>query len=737
MQFAASYPWWVLLILIAATAAVAVASYAGAVVPLSRRHRIILGSLRALTLAVVVLCLLRPVRVLPPDTSSNAVVPILVDVSRSMRLADVDGRPRIDTAERLAQTQLRPALEGRFHQELWAFGDGLEQITDQPLTASARRSDLSGALRAVREKYRERRVAGIVVISDGGDTGNQDAAEGVDEGGVPVYAIGVGGPRTSPDFEVLDVSAGEAALTDSSVDISVAAVSRGGTGAFDLRLLENGRPIDLHRVAPAADGGPVHAVFSVTPGRDTATVYTIEIPSAIGERVLENNRRSVLVEPPGRRRQILMIEGAPGFEHSFIKRALSADSGFEVDSVVRKGRDTRGSATYFVLAGAARAPRLASGFPQERAVLYGYDAVILANVEPDALSRAQLQLLADFVDQRGGGLLVLGGKSFANQGFAGTPLEEALPLRLTDRGNGVVRAANRSASLWGVSLTADGLAHPVMRAPGSADDLAKRWEAMPALAGVATLGALRPGAQALAVVNASDGPRPLVAIQRFGQGRVAVFAGEASWRWRMRMPSADRTHELFWRQAVRWLSASAPDRVSIGSVPSLVPGSEAAIAVAVRTEEFAPVGDAGVRLRVTKPDGSTEDVAATLTDSQSGRYSGEMLFDDPGIYRVAASAQRDEVRVTAADRWILVGGTDLEMADPRLNDEVLRRIATATGGHYLSMDEAASLPSLLAAASAQSAPPQLQELWHNVWIFIGLMMLLATEWVLRRRWGLR
>ena len=115
--------------------------------------------------------------------------------------------------------------------------------------------------------------------------------------------------------------------------------------------------------------------------------------------MLENNRRSVLVEPPGRRRQILMIEGAPGFEHSFIKRALAADPGFEIDSVVRKGRDVRGAATYFVQATSGRAPRLASGFPQERAALYEYDAIVLANVEADTLSRPQLQCLADFVEQ--------------------------------------------------------------------------------------------------------------------------------------------------------------------------------------------------------------------------------------------------------------------------------------------------------------------------------------------------
>ena len=270
--------------------------------------------------------------------------------------------------------------------------------------------------------------------------------------------------RGSPsDLEVLDVSAGEMAVTDSSVDLSVAAVNRGGAGAFDLRVLENGRPIDLRRVVPAADGGPVRAVFTVSPSRDAATLYTVEIPSAPGERVLENNRRSVLVEPAGRRRAVLMIEGAPGFEHSFIKRALAADPGLEVDSVVRKGRDATGAATYFVQASEARASRLAAGFPQEREALYEYDALVLANVEADALSRAQLQMIADFVDVRGGGLLVLGAKSFVQQGFAGTPLESVLPLRLTDRGGGVVRVSSRQDTRYAVTLTADGASHPVMR----------------------------------------------------------------------------------------------------------------------------------------------------------------------------------------------------------------------------------------------------------------------------------
>ena len=101
----------------------------------------------------------------------------------------------------------------------------------------------------------------------------------------------------------------------------------------------------------------MRAVITVSPPRETATLYTVEIPSASGELVLENNRRSVLVEPPGRRRRCSWLKGAPGFEHTFIKRALLLDPGIEVDSVVRKGRDAQGDATYFVQSVPRRARR--------------------------------------------------------------------------------------------------------------------------------------------------------------------------------------------------------------------------------------------------------------------------------------------------------------------------------------------------------------------------------------------
>ena len=256
-----------------------------------------------------------------------------------------------------------------------------------------------------------------------------------------MFAVGIGSPDGPRDREVLGVVAGDPRLDQSSVDLHVSAVSTGfGRTPFTLRVLGNGQLLDTRRIVPPADGSPIDELFTVSPDHSAATVYTAEIPADESEPVVENNARSVLVSPAGRKRRLLVIEGAPGFEHSFMTRAWAADTGLEVDSVTRKGKNAEGQDTFLVQAAAGRAATLTVGLPPRREQLYAYDGIVIANVEADFLTRAQLAMLSDFVGERGGGLLVLGGRSFAQHGLSGTPLEEVLPVELNDRHGGAVRA---------------------------------------------------------------------------------------------------------------------------------------------------------------------------------------------------------------------------------------------------------------------------------------------------------
>src|SRR5207248_1120121 len=232
---------WLALVLAGAIGALASVEYRRPLAPLTRVQRSALVALRALALAAVVLFLLRPIVLLPPIGARDAAVPILVDISQSMRLRDADGQARLARATTILRTQLLPALSRQFRPKLYTVGERLAPADVDRLSSDARRTDLAGALAAVRERSKGQRVAGIVLLSDGGDTGQQPSSAAASAPGPPVFAVGVGSPDGVRDREVVSIAAGDPRLDQSSVDLHVSAVSTGfGRIPFQLRVLANG-----------------------------------------------------------------------------------------------------------------------------------------------------------------------------------------------------------------------------------------------------------------------------------------------------------------------------------------------------------------------------------------------------------------------------------------------------------------------------------------------------------------
>jgi hypothetical protein len=251
------------------------------------------------------------------------------------------------------------------------------------------------------------------------------------------------------------------------------------------------------------------------------------------------------------------------------------------------------------------------------------------------------------------------------------------------------------------------------------------------------LGGPRPGASILAVTAAPSGIAPVVAVQRYGAGRSMVFAGEASWRWRMMRPAGDRSYDQFWRQALRWLAGPAPDPVSITTSDAPEPGDLVTVAVEARNAAFEPVPDATVRATTTQPGGATADLPLKREAAASGRFTGAWQPEQPGLYRIQAEATHGRSTLGSADRWVYVGGSDRELADPRLNEGVLRRIARDSGGRYVTLDHAGQLASSLDAAVPAEGEPERRDLWHHPAMLVLILFMLSSEWILRRRWGLR
>ena len=211
-------------------------------------------------------------------------------------------------------------------------------------------------------------------------------------------------------------------------------------------------------------------------------------------------------------------------------------------------------------------------------------------------------MTADFVARRGGGLLVLGARSFERAGLVGTRARGSAAGR-SDRSARRRRAdgGGSSPAANAVALTSDGVAHPATRLALTPDESRKRWSQLPPMASAAAAGAPRPGAQVLAVT--SSGGADLQPADRDATLRRRALDGLCR-RSDVAMAHdaalVDTTHELVWRQLTRWLAPGSAERIEIPPTAVVLPGTTEPVSVLVRDESSRPIGNAEVSMRVKR-----------------------------------------------------------------------------------------------------------------------------------------
>src|SRR5215467_7968760 len=123
MHFAYPLPVWLAIILAAAIAGLVYVEYRRPLSPLSRAQRGVLVALRAVMLVPLLTFLFRPLALLPPASARDAIVPVLVDVSRSMRLTDADGQTRLARAAAMLKGDFGTALKDTATTEIYTVGE--------------------------------------------------------------------------------------------------------------------------------------------------------------------------------------------------------------------------------------------------------------------------------------------------------------------------------------------------------------------------------------------------------------------------------------------------------------------------------------------------------------------------------------------------------------------------------------------------------------------------------------
>jgi hypothetical protein len=268
----------------------------------------------------------------------------------------------------------------------------------------------------------------------------------------------------------------------------------------------------------------------------------------------------------------------------------------------------------------------------------------------------------------------------------------------------------------------------------------KTWNELPPISVSEVLTNVKPGASVLleARKNGTSQAVPLLIQQRYGRGQSLALTASDTWRWRMRSDSKNNAHETFWRQMLRYLVSFTPSQTEISAAQDVYALDDTIrIAADIRDKKFNPVPDARAMARVTKPSGATVDVPLQFTTLNNvNTYVGDLKADELGQHKIELVGTSTSLGQLSANTNVLVSDLNREYFGATQNSDLLKRIATETGGKYYSTSNMQTLIDDLTYRQTPYSERVTKDLWDMPINFMLIIGLLTAEWFLRKREGL-
>ncbi len=440
------------------------------------------------------------------------------------------------------------------------------------------------------------------------------------------------------------------------------------------------------------------------------------------EAETNNNQRSFRLAAIKQSYKLLILDGRSRWETRYLRNVFERDEQWDVTTVIAgPGTDAqtlpRGDQT--------------DQFPTSREALFEFDLIILGEISPKLFQSHEFDWLKEFVEIRGGGMVLIDGQRGKLRELLETSLGSLVPVEW--------KPDATSLTPQSLELTERGAAESSLRL--AVDDFQNRkfWTELPPPHTLVPVTAL-PGAEVLVEAKVGTDTEAAIVTRNYGAGRVLYFAFDETWRWRYK--SADLWHQRIWNQLATYVMprpyAVSDEFVSIDTGPV--------------SYDFGESVDVRIRLRGVdgKPAvGSTADALFWKNGKIEATVALEADPDIPGIYRgrsqslstgeysvsIRASGMSDSA-LKARSELIVEGLESGEMTATNANEELLSQMSAASAGVMLREEDVGRLPELLRPFSHGRILESETLIWQSYWWFAAMILLLTIEWVLRKRAGL-
>jgi len=722
----------------------------------TRRLRLGLWTLRLLAALFVLLCLLDWRRETKRETTEKPMLQVLVDRSASMAVRDGSGgRSRYEESIDQLNQVVKPAWGDASRLETDFAGDGLTQGDPAVVKPDGTRSALGKSLREALESHSHEALGGVILMTDGAANDEEklrEAARFYRSARVPIFPWVTGTSKQPDDLRIVSAGLRQPSPSQSTVHLDLVAESPGYAGKDTTLVIRFGAQV-LHQQRVHLNGGrqPV-AVDFLSPYRGFH-FYDVELAAMEGEGNILNNRARAACDLRRDPIRVLYMEGSEPGETTFLRDALETDPEMEITCLhypqqysqevrAKEATELRGKDSRIFQDFKGRAvPSVCHptrGFPMKLEDLLKYDVVINSDIIKEAFSPEQLAATVAFVEEFGGGFVMVGGQtSFGAGGYEKTVIDKLMPIEI----------ANRSDPIWTsfmVKVTEAGAAHPIMQVGQNPAETKAAWtQYFPGFGGINYARRAKPGAHVIARTSVPGGEMDdlvLFAVQQIGRGRTMAFMSDTTAGWgssfeTMWGPTRQDPvyYRKFWNNTIRWLAADRIARKGGQAVVEIPPDAVSpGDVMEIRVSALSASELAGLDLIVREADWEPRTVPVQW-DSVNRRWEGSFAPTRSGELTIEANYKNAEgMPVTTRSGVVVREGGD-ETVAVATRPALMEEIARESGGMVLT---AGNVSKVLVDLSSHSVPvtwKRAMPLWDHWWVMVPLLFVVVAEWLLRRQ----
>ncbi len=603
-------------------------------------------------------------------------------------------------------------------------------LSDQKPAASlnaAPDGDQSDLTAGIARAVAGRAVRAVVLFSDGRQVGGDATiVSGLTPADVPIYTISAAAPDPPADVSFATVTAPSSVFAGQTLTVKTELRHNGISGpVVDLHCQIGQEPEQVRKI-PLQDGKPAEAEFSARLAKAGAQRIRLWFPPVKGEATADNNRAERWIKVVPERMKVMLVAGAPTWDFQYVRHALSGLPEVQLKDYILDPANAR---LYI-----------------PPADLLAQDVIVLFDVPAAAFDEKRWDAIERVAQVAGGSVILVGGPShLPAEYYKSAPTALMLPFRAPFKPVWSVSPLEEPAFHFDPLPEAESLEFlKLAREPEvpETDAEPRRWEQLPGFFRFLQLPEIhddknwKPAARPLLVEEESR--LPVLTEMRLGAGRTFFVGFDETWRWRFRTGGRDQDH--FWWQLIQYASEEpyfvrdGPLSLDVDKV-AVEPGQSIHIRARIAEEVSDPQPTYSLDILRDARVISQQPLAPN-GPAGSGRFAASVTLA-AGDYELRWTVIGAGKRLHAARIPLHVAATsEAELADLSGDSKMLRKLAGASGGEFLTLEQVNRLPERLSASSDAHARYAELRLWDSPWLFALVVGCLGTEWALRKRVGL-